>query len=133
MQTTSAFCSFLLLTLVSYRDLLVVRDCLSPIKQQTFRDINVLVNSKNFLKYLILIGVREFIYDSYLIFEIHIGEPVRCGGSRRCAIRCRNWRCVSQRHNTPSQGFGAVLSAITQCQSAEVGKPAYTAGSPTSI
>lgn len=61
MQTTSAFYIFLLLTHVSYRDLLVVRHCLSASKQQTFRDINVLVNSKNFLKYSILIGVREFI------------------------------------------------------------------------
>ena len=53
MQTTSAFCIFLLLSLVNYRDLLVIRHCLSASKQQTFRDINVLVNSKNFLKYSI--------------------------------------------------------------------------------
>lgn len=43
MQTTSAFYIFLLLTLVNYRDLLVVKHCLSASKQQTFRDINVLV------------------------------------------------------------------------------------------
>ncbi len=40
MQTTSAFYIFLLLTLVNYRDLLVVKHCLSASKQQTFRDIN---------------------------------------------------------------------------------------------
>ena len=60
---TLAFYLFLLLNFVSYRDLLVVRYCLSASKQQTFRDINVLVNSQNFLKYSIWIGVREFRFE----------------------------------------------------------------------
>ncbi len=61
MQTTSALCIFLLLTFVSYRDLLVVRYCLSARKQEIVRDIIVLVNSQNFLNIQIeLVYEREF-------------------------------------------------------------------------
>ncbi|MEH2012153.1 hypothetical protein [Nostoc sp.] len=49
----------------------------------------------------------------------------------RCAILCSNWRCVTPKANAPPRILSAVLSAITQRQSAQVGKPAQTAGSPT--
>ncbi|MBN3896479.1 MAG: hypothetical protein HWQ41_14795 [Nostoc sp. NOS(2021)] len=69
-----------------------------------------------------------------------------CRGSRRSITRSKRtrvrlvellwrwrwrWRCVMPLANAPSKGFGAVISAITQRQPAQVGKPAHAAGSPT--